>query len=57
MEPLSAVLKPYKGTVGAVASVVTIGQFFSGALICKDIHRNKSTHGISSMPFVGGLVM
>jgi len=57
MEELAAALQPYKGLVGTVASVVTIAQFFSGAVICKDIHKNKSTAGISSMPFIGGLVI
>ncbi|KAK4876373.1 hypothetical protein RN001_012795 [Aquatica leii] len=57
METLSIALQPYKDTVGAVAGVVTIAQFFSGVFMCKDIYRNKSTAGIPSMPFIGGFVI
>ncbi|KAK9693617.1 Sugar efflux transporter for intercellular exchange [Popillia japonica] len=57
MESLSNSLQPYKETVGSVASIVTIGQFFSGAFICLDIYKKKRTDGISSMPFVGGTVI
>lgn len=57
MEGLSRSLQPYKGIIGSVASVVTIAQFFSGGVICKDIYNRKTTAGVSAMPFVGGLVM
>lgn len=54
---MSILLQPYKEPVGTVAGVVTIAQFFSGAFICKDIYKKGSTDGISSNPFVGGIVM
>ncbi|KRT82626.1 hypothetical protein AMK59_4817, partial [Oryctes borbonicus] len=57
MEEFSKSLQPYKELVGTVASVITIGQFFSGALICRDIYKKKSTDGISAMPFIGGTVI
>lgn len=57
MEQLSETLQPYKEIVGALASVVTIGQFFSGVPICYDIYKANSTKGNSSTPFVGGTIM
>lgn len=57
MESLSLALQPHKDLIGAVASVVTIGQFLSGGFICKDIYKKGNTDGISSNPFVGGIVM
>lgn len=57
MEALSKSLQPHKDTIGSIASVVTIGQFFSGAFICLDIYKKKRTDGISAMPFIGGTVM
>lgn len=57
MEGLSQVLMPYKDLVGQVASLVTIGQFFSGVFICKDIYQKKSTQGISSLAFIGGIAI
>ncbi|KAF5278450.1 hypothetical protein FQA39_LY05939 [Lamprigera yunnana] len=57
MENLAATLQPYKDTVGAIAGVVTIAQFFSGAVMCKDIYNSKSTTGVPSMPFIGGIVI
>ncbi|XP_044734441.1 sugar transporter SWEET1 [Chrysoperla carnea] len=57
MEALSEILQPYKDVVGLVASVLTIGQFFSGVLICKEIYDAKSTQGKSAMPFIGGTVL
>lgn len=57
MDTLSSTLQPYKDAVGSVASVVTIGQFFSGAFICHDIYKKKQTDGISALPFIGGTIM
>lgn len=57
MEHLSEILQPYKELVGSIASVVTIGQFLAGGFICKDVYKKGSTDGISSNPFVGGIVM
>lgn len=57
MDELSRTLQPYKEFIAVVASVVTIGQFFSGIPICHDIYKNKSTIGKNSTPFVGGVVM
>ncbi|KAF5307952.1 hypothetical protein FQR65_LT06519 [Abscondita terminalis] len=57
METLSEALQPYKETVGAIAGVVTIAQFFSGAVMCKDIYKKGSTAGVPSMPFIGGFVI
>lgn len=57
MENLSESLQPYKEFVGVLASVITIGQFFSGMPICYEIHKSNSTKGKNSLPFVGGTVM
>lgn len=57
MESLSRALSPYKDLVGQVAGIVTIGQFFSGAFVCKDIYKKGSTDGTPSLPFVGGVVV
>ncbi|KAJ1527801.1 hypothetical protein ONE63_007750 [Megalurothrips usitatus] len=48
-------LEDYKGIVGAVASVVTIAQFFSGVFVCKDIVRKGNTRNVQVAPFVGGI--
>ncbi|KAJ8931702.1 hypothetical protein NQ314_015349 [Rhamnusium bicolor] len=57
MEALSKSLQPFKEIVGQTASIVTIGQFFSGAFVCKDIYKKKSTQGIPATPFIGGIVI
>lgn len=57
MEDLSESLQPYKGIIGTTASIVTIGQFFSGSVICRDIYNSKSTKGTPAMPFVGGIIL
>lgn len=57
MEFISGLLQPYKEIVGSAAGIVTIGQFLSGAVMCKDIYKNKSTVGTPSMPFIGGIVI
>lgn len=57
MEAISNSLQPYKDAVGSIASIVTIAQFFSGALICFDIYKKKRTDGISAVPFIGGTVI
>ncbi|KAJ8946983.1 hypothetical protein NQ318_019064 [Aromia moschata] len=57
MEALSRSLQPYKDVIGQTASVVTIGQFFSGAFVCKDIYRKGTTKGTPATPFVGGIVV
>ncbi|XP_023029089.1 sugar transporter SWEET1 isoform X2 [Leptinotarsa decemlineata] len=57
MRGLSRILQPHKETVGQIASVVTIAQFFSGAFVCKDIYRKGTTQGTPSTPFIGGLVV
>ncbi|XP_030761751.1 sugar transporter SWEET1 [Sitophilus oryzae] len=57
MEALSNSLQPYKNLVAQTASIVTILQFFSGVFICRDIYNKKSTKGISSMPFIGGVTI
>lgn len=57
MQALSNSLQPYKEIVGQIASIVTIGQFFSGAFVCKNIYKKGSTGEIPATPFVGGIVM
>ncbi|KAK4876372.1 hypothetical protein RN001_012794 [Aquatica leii] len=56
MENLSAILEPYQQTLGWLASTAAVVQYFSGAVLCKDIYYNQSTYGISPTPFVGGLI-
>lgn len=50
-------LEDYKDIVSTTASITTIGQFFSGVFICKDIIKSGSTHNVSVMPFLGGTAM
>ncbi|PSN56762.1 hypothetical protein C0J52_00024 [Blattella germanica] len=50
-------LADYKDLVATAASVTTIGQFFSGAFICKDIVQKGNTENISPVPFIGGTGM
>lgn len=57
MQALSNSLQPYKDIVGQTASIVTIGQFFSGAFVCKDIYKKGTPGEIPATPFVGGIVM
>lgn len=57
METISNILQPHKELVGSLASVVTIGQFFSGVFLCYDIYKKRSTQGTPAMPFIGGVVM
>ncbi|KAJ8946984.1 hypothetical protein NQ318_019065, partial [Aromia moschata] len=53
MEALSGILQPYKEIVGQIATTVTIGQFFSGVFVCKDIYKKGTTKGTPATPFVG----
>ncbi|KAJ3650216.1 hypothetical protein Zmor_021917 [Zophobas morio] len=57
METLSQILLPYKDIIGTTASYLTIAQFFSGVFICLDIRKKGNTKDISSVPFVGGIMM
>lgn len=57
MEALSQALQPHKDLVGSIASVVTIGQFFSGVFICKDIYKKQTTSGSNAIPFIGGVTL
>lgn len=57
MEALSALLKPYASHISGAAATVTYFHFLSGAVICNDIRKKKSTAGFSIVPFLGGLVM
>lgn len=57
MEVLSNTLQPYKEVVGTVAGVVTIGQMFSGSIMCYDIYKQGTTGSVGIMPFLGGLIM
>ncbi|XP_069683930.1 sugar transporter SWEET1 [Periplaneta americana] len=50
-------LEDYKELVATAASVTTIGQFFAGAFICKDIVKKGSTENIPGIPFIGGTGM
>ncbi|KAJ8920186.1 hypothetical protein NQ315_011847 [Exocentrus adspersus] len=57
LQALSDTLQPYKAIVGQVASIVTIGQFFSGAFICRDIYRRGDPGEVPATPFVGGIII
>lgn len=50
-------LEDYKDIVGTSASITTMGQMFTGVLICKDIYQKKSTKNVDPMPFIGGMAM
>ncbi|XP_071446567.1 sugar transporter SWEET1 [Hetaerina americana] len=47
----------YRDIVGTVASITTIGQFFSGIFICRDIARKGNTEDVPITPFLGGVVV
>jgi len=51
------VLSEYRDIVGAMAQVVTIGQFFSPAVMCWDIIKAGDTKDIQVTPFIGGMGM
>ncbi|XP_059478184.1 sugar transporter SWEET1 [Neocloeon triangulifer] len=51
------VLDEYKDLVGAVASVTTILQFFSGVFVCLDIKKKGNSGSDSVLPFLGGCVI
>lgn len=55
MEAMSERLQPHKDVIGQIASIVTICQFFAGMLVCKAIYEKKSTKGVNSLPFIGGV--
>lgn len=57
MEHLSKLLAPHTELIGNVAAGVTILNFLSGALLCNDIRKKKSTVGFSIIPFLGGFVL
>jgi len=50
-------LEDYKDIVAMAAVITTIGQFFSGVFICKDIVKKGSTENVSCVPFIGGSAM
>ncbi|XP_049777479.1 sugar transporter SWEET1-like [Schistocerca cancellata] len=50
-------LEDYKDIVGTCASITTIGQFFSGVFICKDIVKKGSTENVADTPFIGGIAV
>ncbi|XP_047356051.1 sugar transporter SWEET1 [Vespa velutina] len=51
------VLDDYKDIVGTCAAITTIGHMLSGTVICKDIHKKKSSESFDPMPFLGGVGM
>ncbi|KAL3269054.1 hypothetical protein HHI36_008137 [Cryptolaemus montrouzieri] len=57
MESLHNILQPHKETIGTIASIVTIAQFFSGVFICKEIYNRKTTRGVSAVPFIGAVII
>jgi solute carrier family 50 protein (sugar transporter) len=57
MESAAKLLQPYKDVIGRVASFLTIAQFFSGVFICRDIQKKGNTRDVSSVPFVGGIMV
>ncbi|CAG9854989.1 unnamed protein product [Phyllotreta striolata] len=57
MESLSLALQPYRESIGQIASIVTIAQFFAGTLVCKEIYEKKSTKGVNPTPFIGGIAI
>ncbi|XP_063911263.1 sugar transporter SWEET1-like isoform X2 [Zophobas morio] len=52
----SKTLESHKTTIGIIAGHLTIARLFSGVLVCLDIRKN-GTERISSLPFVGGLML
>lgn len=57
MESLALFLEPYKDLISNSAATVTYLHQLSGAVICKNIYKQKSTVGFSVLPFLAGLVM
>lgn len=54
---INEMLSEYKNEIGLVAGIITLVNFFSPVLLCRNIMKRGSTIGISTMPFVGGLVL
>lgn len=57
MEHISNLLEPHTETIAQAAAGVTILNFLSGALLCNDIRKNRSTAGFSIIPFLGGFIL
>lgn len=57
MEQLAVLLEPHKEYIVNAASIVTFCHFLSGAVICNDIRKKKSTAGLSVMPFLAGFIL
>ncbi|XKL65262.1 hypothetical protein PGB90_008682 [Kerria lacca] len=50
-------LHEYKDIIASIASVLTMVQFVSPAILCKDIIYRRSTSGHDIMVFMGGLIL
>lgn len=57
MESFAVLLEPYKDLIATSAATVTYFHQLSGAVICNDIRKQKSTVGFSVLPFLAGVVM
>jgi hypothetical protein len=54
---ISDILQPYKDHVSVAASVITILQLLSPALLVNDIRKAKSAENFPVGPFLGGFIM
>jgi len=57
MEQVAKLLEPHKETINSTAAIVTCCHFLSGAVLCNDIRKKKSTVGFSVIPFLGGFIL
>jgi solute carrier family 50 (sugar transporter) len=54
---ISDILQPYKDEVSLGASVITILQLLSPALLVNDIRKAKSAENFPIGPFLGGFIL
>lgn len=58
MDAISAVLQPYRETIGQSTGLLTALQMLSGSLLLNDIRRHGAVRASDSIvPFLGGLVL
>jgi hypothetical protein len=57
LAPLSESLQPYKELVAQGATIITILQLLTPALLVNEIRKAKTTSGFSIAPFLGGGIL
>ncbi|XP_052867485.1 sugar transporter SWEET1-like isoform X1 [Anopheles cruzii] len=47
-------LDPHRELVGQIAGLLTVLQYLAGCFTCAEIHRRRSSEGVSPVRFIGG---